>query len=191
MNTKFFFLLMSVMLMPFFGMVEGLAYGASSVPQGDWDFCSPTNPCSNGQGDCDSDADCQQGLTCTSNVGPTFGWAKGIDVCIGIEDQATSNSSTSDDSDDLYGGPDTTQTVDNSSSGGLLDILFGSSTETPSSTVPSDNNSEWGCPYDPGDPDFCVTCRPNGCLEGEGQCNNWTQCADGLDCVNKVCVRPE
>jgi hypothetical protein len=182
MNTKVFLLLMSVMLMPFFGMVGEFAYGDSSVPPGDWDFCSPTNPGSHGQGDCDSDADCQQGLKCTNDVGPEFGFAKGVDVCVGIAD------SVSDQVDDsIYGGPGDVSAGD---SNNLLDLLLGISTEPPTSTTPSSNDSGWECSYHNGDPEFCAVCRPNGCLEGEGECANWTHCADGLVCVNKVCVKP-
>lgn len=198
MNTNFFTLLMSVMLMLVFGIVGGVAYGAASVPPGDWDFCSPTNPCSSGQGDCDSNDDCKQGLTCTSDVGPTFGLAKGVDVCIGIEDQATSNSNSSGDSanNELYGGPTNSPTGGSSSSGSFLDTFYDSSPQT----NPSSSNSEWTCPYFEGHHSYCAVCEADdangdgtvGCDEGEGQCNNWTQCREGLICDPEThkCVKP-
>ena len=33
------------------------------------------------QGDCDSDADCEAGLTCVQNVGAECGWPASRDVC--------------------------------------------------------------------------------------------------------------
>jgi hypothetical protein len=44
-------------------------------------YCSPGCPCDEGQGDCDTDADCQEGLTCTNNVGATYGFGRSTDVC--------------------------------------------------------------------------------------------------------------
>lgn len=45
-------------------------------------YCSDPNfPCSDGQGDCDSDAECQAGLNCTDNVGARYGFSSSTDVC--------------------------------------------------------------------------------------------------------------
>lgn len=206
MNTKFIFLLVSVMLIPAFVMVTGLAYGGASVPQGDWDFCSPTNPCSNGQGDCDSDADCKQGLTCTSDVGPTFGLAKGVDVCIGIEDQANSNSNSSNDSedDDLYGGgTGSSSTGSSNTSGSSLADIFNdySDSATDSGTSSDSNNDSWTCPFSLGHHSYCTVCEQDdangdgtdGCDAGEGWCApNRGHCAEGLVCDEEThkCVWP-
>jgi MYXO-CTERM domain-containing protein len=43
--------------------------------------CTPGCPCDQGQGDCNSDADCKTGLTCAHNVGANYGAASYIDVC--------------------------------------------------------------------------------------------------------------
>ena len=48
---------------------------------GDWGYCTAGCPCDAGQGDCNSDADCQAGLVCVDNVGANYGWGGGIDVC--------------------------------------------------------------------------------------------------------------
>jgi len=50
-------------------------------PLWSWDYCSPTCPCSEGEGDCDTDDDCQPGLYCAQNVGAKYGQASLIDVC--------------------------------------------------------------------------------------------------------------
>lgn len=192
MKQKFFSILVSLMLIPIFGMAEGLAYGASSVPLGDWDFCSPTHPCSAGQGDCDSDHDCQSGLKCMPNVGPSYGFAKGVDVCVGIADNATNSNNR-----ELYGGgQESSSTNLSSSSGGLMGLLSGlttSSTSSSTSSQPTGGGDNKNNLVKPGDPDWCVTKIANGdgpCQEGEGQCNNWTQCAKGLTCKDYKCVKP-
>ncbi len=46
------------------------------------DFCSVCGPCTEGQGDCDSDAECAAGLTCVDDVGPMFGFGPRVDVCL-------------------------------------------------------------------------------------------------------------
>ncbi|ACY16982.1 hypothetical protein [Haliangium ochraceum] len=49
---------------------------------GRYDFCTPDCPCAEGFGDCDSDADCQEGLTCASDIGANYGLDPDDDVCI-------------------------------------------------------------------------------------------------------------
>ena len=51
------------------------------VSAGHEDYCQVMGPCSAGQGDCDSDAECQIGLTCAEDVGATYGFAADVDVC--------------------------------------------------------------------------------------------------------------
>ena len=47
---------------------------------GDWSYCSATNQCDAGQGDCDSDTHCKGDLTCGSNnCTPPF--EEGCDCC--------------------------------------------------------------------------------------------------------------
>lgn len=45
------------------------------------DACTSSCPCGEGQGDCDSDTDCENGLTCVQNVGAEYGWPESRDVC--------------------------------------------------------------------------------------------------------------
>jgi fibronectin type 3 domain-containing protein len=45
------------------------------------DYCRDYGPCTAGQGDCDSDSECQSGLVCNQGVGSNYGWALDIDVC--------------------------------------------------------------------------------------------------------------
>jgi hypothetical protein len=46
-----------------------------------WDFCSPDCPCTHGEGDCDSNADCRDGTVCKQNVGARYGKSSSLDVC--------------------------------------------------------------------------------------------------------------
>ncbi|MCD6477789.1 MAG: hypothetical protein J7K87_02180, partial [Candidatus Aenigmarchaeota archaeon] len=48
---------------------------------GSWDYCSSTCKCSVGEGDCDSNSECQSGLVCKQDVGAKYGWNKYMDVC--------------------------------------------------------------------------------------------------------------
>lgn len=67
-----------------YGMNEDDDVCASCLPNeanGTEDFCNADCPCEEGQGDCDSDADCAAGLRCFFNVGAEFGFDPDEDVC--------------------------------------------------------------------------------------------------------------
>ena len=51
-------------------------------PSPDTGFCTEACPCADGQGDCDSDAECQQGLQCVNDVGASYGLPAVYDVCV-------------------------------------------------------------------------------------------------------------
>ncbi len=54
-----------------------------TLPTGNGRFCTECGPCGNGEGDCDNDGECAAGLSCVDNVGAQFGFAPGVDVCMG------------------------------------------------------------------------------------------------------------
>lgn len=54
----------------------------NNKPVGDKDYCTIGLPCSQGQGDCDADAQCQPGLICKDNNGAQFGLPANYDVCV-------------------------------------------------------------------------------------------------------------
>jgi hypothetical protein len=58
--------------------------GICTKSVGDWGYCSDPacGPCTAGQGDCDSDSECAQGLTCAFNVGEAYGFPPTMDVCV-------------------------------------------------------------------------------------------------------------
>ena len=45
------------------------------------DYCQVMGPCSAGQGDCDSDSECQSELTCVDGRGASYGFAATVGVC--------------------------------------------------------------------------------------------------------------
>jgi hypothetical protein len=49
------------------------------LPGPDW--CENHGPCSEGEGDCDSDSECESGLVCSQDVGEKYGWPAARDVC--------------------------------------------------------------------------------------------------------------
>ncbi|MFW5739085.1 MAG: vWA domain-containing protein, partial [Myxococcota bacterium] len=53
----------------------------SGYANGAWDNCSASCPCNEGEGDCDSDAECASGLVCAHDTGALFGFNSDVDVC--------------------------------------------------------------------------------------------------------------
>lgn len=48
-----------------------------------WSFCSPSQPCQHGFGDCDRNSDCVSGAVCRHDVGDDYGYdSSAIDVCV-------------------------------------------------------------------------------------------------------------
>ena len=62
------------------GCSSGACNSTRSEP-GDLDYCSSSNLCRQGEGDCDSDSQCRSGLSCVNNVGADYGFDESIDVC--------------------------------------------------------------------------------------------------------------
>ena len=46
-----------------------------------FDLCKDFGPCPAGNGDCDSDSECQSGLRCSQDVGAIYGYPANYDVC--------------------------------------------------------------------------------------------------------------
>jgi len=55
--------------------------GNPDLNNGHFDFCSQSYPCNAGQGDCDNNSECKDGLTCIHNIGTDYGFSPSIDVC--------------------------------------------------------------------------------------------------------------
>jgi hypothetical protein len=50
------------------GNIAGRNGGTATFENNDWDYCTPSTPCTFGKGDCDSDADCVGTLHCEHDV---------------------------------------------------------------------------------------------------------------------------
>ncbi|MEA3344498.1 MAG: Ser-Thr-rich GPI-anchored membrane family protein, partial [Patescibacteria group bacterium] len=72
---------------------------ARNISVWDWNYCTSECPCSAGEGDCDSDADCTTGY-CHNNVGANYGQTSSMDVC---ENKSTTITPTCIDNDEDYG----------------------------------------------------------------------------------------
>jgi hypothetical protein len=61
---------------------QSIAKGRPGATIGSNDYCNnPASPCTLGEGDCDSNAQCSGGSVCIADNGPKFGFPQGWDVC--------------------------------------------------------------------------------------------------------------
>ena len=60
------------------------------------DYCQVMGPCSAGQGDCDSDSECQSELTCVDGRGVSYGFAADVGMCVADDHGDISGSAASD-----------------------------------------------------------------------------------------------
>jgi hypothetical protein len=195
-NLKNILVLLLILLSVF---LAGAAFGACPVAPGDWDYCSLCGPCGPGQGDCDTDANCVEGLTCEQDVGPDYGFAKGIDVCVGVPssgDTTDSGDGTEPDPDTFGGGVDGsvdggTTPVTGDCADGLYFVTHPDECqEDTTGDDPPPPPSGSSCAFPVGHPDYCFSCGP--CTEGQGGCNRNYQCVTGLICdlTTNICVQP-
>jgi len=154
---------------------------------GDPDYCSVNQTCTIGQGDCDSDRECSNGLVCNMDVGAKYGFPSNIDVC---ENQSVSSL--------LLGHPDFCK-LNGSCEAGQGDC--DSDQECANGLVCNmDVGAKYGFPLNidvcenrenqivntlpAGHRDFCLL---NGsCDAGQGDCDSDQECATGLVCVSDV-----
>ena len=148
----------------------------ATVNPGDNDYCRDHGPCSAGQGDCDSNSECQSGLTCVNDVGANYGWRAIVDVC-----EATVNPGDNDYCRDH--GP---------CSAGQGDCDSNSECQSGLTCV-NDVGANYGwraivdvceATVNPGDNDYCRDHGP--CSAGQGDCDSNSECQSGLTCVNDV-----
>ena len=151
-------------------------------PLGDPDYCTPERRCATGEGDCDADGECQEGLGCFPANGPRFGLLDDVDVCQPAGCFGAGNG------DREYCAPDCPCVEGEGDCDGHAECA-------PGFFCASNRGAEFGMPwsYDicavetcsiaqaPGVPDACSpTCR---CPAGVGHCRADADCADGLACA--------
>ena len=144
------------------------------------DACTSSCPCGEGQGDCDSDADCASGLVCVQNVGANYGWPVSRDVCeaacpdfVAGPDACTSSCPCGEGQGDCDSDADCAS--------GLVCVQnVGANYGWPASR----DVCEAACPDFVAGPDACTSSCP--CGEGQGDCDSDADCAPGLVCVQNV-----
>jgi len=122
----------------------------------DWDYCTSTHMCSEGQGDCDFDNDCATGLTC------------------GVNNCREFNLNAQERADCCYKQPPTEAPTS--------DPTFGPSPRPSPSPTESPISSGHG-----GDADWNYCKLWKKCSEGEGDCDSDFECAPGLTCGDDNC----
>jgi hypothetical protein len=127
-------------------------------PVGHLDYCKDCGPCAEAEGDCDSDSECEPGLTCVQVTGPDTCQSE-CTVPVGHLDYC------------LKCGP---------CSSGEGDCDNDSECQSGLSCVQV-TGTDVCCPHPIGHLDYCRDCGP--CGAGQGDCDNDGECQSGLTCV--------
>ena len=80
-NKKISIVIIALLVIVLFSNLKDDLTGAAIQSFPGWSYCSSTNQCSSGLGDCDKNADCQAGFRCVQDVGNNYGWPNSADVC--------------------------------------------------------------------------------------------------------------
>jgi cysteine-rich repeat protein len=158
------------------------ALGTCQGSPGSSSYCGPGCPCDEGEGDCDSDAECAAGLDCKHNVGAFYGYPADVDVCQSVcsrvgdpdfdcspECPCSENEGDCDEDQDCEAGM--WCLFDGGPSYGYSD--------------PEMDVCVAGCPsLGVGAENFCTPACP--CAIIEGDCDSDNDCEPGLDCVRNV-----
>ena len=150
----------------------------------DPDFCTPACPCGDGQGDCDSQAQCLPGLTCVQNNGASFGYPSNYDMCVCPTFNEASPSSTFCSENCPCSAGEGGCSDDSQCEGSLVctpnaGASYGLPGDYGVCEIPTS-----GCPtFNPSSPSttFCSPSCP--CDAGEGDCDTNAECATGLICI--------
>jgi len=153
---------------------------------GEEDYCKACGPCEEGQGDCNSDEECAEGLFCISNVGSDFGFEATVDVCMARGDDECSGLEGDWDYCRFCGPCEENQGDCDSDEECRIGLAcvddIGDQFGWPPGVDVCRVNQE--CPDLLGDNSYCSVCGP--CEEGQGDCDNNNECREGLICVNNI-----
>ena len=153
------------------GKVNGKCGYTDSTGLGTWNYCSSTNKCGEGEGDCDwigTDKQCQSGLICVQNVGAKYGFSSGTDVCEKSEiTTCTSHASKKCYSNDIY----------------YYDSCGKRETKYKDCGTPGCTTGSSSCKA-------ALTCNKEGySCGGPSHLQSGQSCCVGLDCQNFQCVK--
>lgn len=168
------------------------AQGACRLAPGDYNYCADPacGPCGAGMGDCDSDAECQTGLTCAENRGAEHGLPANVDVCVARSTLVcTKRSGDWDFCSDPACGPCTVEgqgdcDVDADCANGMICASNrGAAFGLPSTMDVCVRPPATRCTLSVGDWAYCSTPGCGPCTEGQGDCDADRECAAGLICT--------
>ncbi len=187
---------------------------ACNAEPGSWAYCSnpACGPCGSGEGDCDTDQDCGEGLVCVQDAGAEHGFSAVTDVCLPPPATAPAGCQLDVGHWDYCADPACGPCQE-----GEGDCDAGSECGNGLSCLPDAGEAEGfaatvdvcgtppagACPLANGDWDYCNDpfCGP--CTAGQGDCDSNADCAEGLICAYDVgadygfaasmdvCVTPE
>lgn len=162
---------------------------------GDWEFCSDPScgPCTLGQGDCDSNAECVAGLICLKNAGASVGLYRDLDVC-GPASAAPACTLTNGEWQycSTQGcGPCGVGKGDCDSDADCAAGLVCASNTGAKYGLPPDMDvceapSNPVCTKQLGDWDYCSDPACGPCQIRQGDCDSDAECGTGLICVSDV-----
>jgi V8-like Glu-specific endopeptidase len=168
-----------------------LANNQCTREPGAWDYCSDPKcgPCISGQGDCDSNSECQGGLVCLPNTGATYGFPAAVATC-GLAPATTCNREPgdwgycSDQNCDLctegLGDCDS----DSECSPGLeCRANIGGNYGFPATMDVCVLPTERICTKAVGDWGYCSDPACGPCQIGQGDCDQDSECNNGLFCA--------
>jgi hypothetical protein len=186
--------------------IEGkiaLAGEPCQASQCEGDFCNIECPCAEGEGDCDSDAECQAGLECGQDNGPIWGCGTYVDICFDPANPGTlpqlpgggCNGDLRCDTSFCH--------ADCPCLEGQGDCDPGQGQCAPGLICGTDNGADWTCSSST---DVCIVdpaisgggcnghnrchvgyCDPScPCNEGYGHCRENADCATGLVCASNI-----
>lgn len=153
-----------------------------AVP-GAWNYCSSGCTCDEGQGSCDSDAECASGLVCGENQGGSYGWDWWLDVCV----PSTCHRGALGDWN--YCRSDCTCAEGEGACDDDTECDAGMTCEVNQGAT---YGLDWWVDVCVPDPEACRTatlgdwnfCREDcTCAEGQGGCDSHAECGTGLECV--------
>jgi hypothetical protein len=171
---------------------------ACEAEAGSWAYCSNVacGPCAEGEGDCDSDDQCKEGLACVDDVGEKYGFAPTVDVCE-VPGEAPPPISCELDNgawdfcSDARCGPCAQGQGDcDSDSECQADLVCvpndGAKFDLPATVDVCDTVAEDACKRVNGDRQLCSDPNCGPCLAGQGDCDSDAECAAGLVCAFNV-----